>query len=161
MDKIFSYIHTDLELEIVETENKKIKIEEPLEQNINHFKGDTSFLINSVEILPPSRYEIKMLEGTRNSIQQLEAEEKEEPVQVNERRIFIEMVKVIALTENGYSPIDNPSTMYNSEKKKILKSMETLVGYPYETIKEKFNEVCNEQLFTPKADYSQYPVISQ
>jgi hypothetical protein len=132
-----------------------------LTPNINNYKGDTSFLINNVEYSEPSEYEKKMLEGTKNPSQLLEEEKNEVPIYPTERKMFIDMVKVISLVENGYTPLDNPSNMYHNEKVKIIKSMEKLITYSYDSIKEQFNNICNEHIFTPKADYSQYPVIPQ
>jgi len=129
--------------------------------NINHYPGDSSFMIDKVEYSEPSEYEKKMLEGTRNPKQQLEAEEKEEPIHINERKMFIDMIKVIALVETGHTPLDNPSNFYNKEKQVVIKAMEKLLDYPKEKLQERFNEICNEHLFHPNADYSQYPVISQ
>ena len=124
-------------------------------------KGDTSFLIDNVEYQEPNEKEIKMLEGTRNAKQQLEAEANEEPIMINERKMFIDMIKVMALVECGYAPLDNPSNLYTKEKQLVINAMGRLLEYPIETIKEKFNNICDKHIFTPKADYSQYAVINQ
>ena len=124
-------------------------------------KGDTSFLIDNVEYQEPNEKEIKMLEGTRNAKQQLEAEANEEPIMINERKMFIDMIKVMALVECGYAPLDNPSNLYTKEKQLVINAMGRLLDYPIETIKERFNSICDKHIFTPKTDYSQYAVIPQ
>jgi len=124
-------------------------------------KPDTSFLIDHVEYQEPNEKEIKMLEGTRNAKQQLEAEREEEPIMINERKMFIDMIKVMALVECGYEPLTNPSNLYDKEKRLIIDAMGRLLDYPIETIKEKFNSICDKHIFTPKTDYSQYAVVPQ
>ena len=124
-------------------------------------KGDTSFLIDKVEWSEPSEMEIKMLEGTRNPKQQIEAEAEEEPLLINERKMFIDMIKVIALTECGYAPLDNPSNLYDKEKRLVIDAMSRLLNNPIEIIKEKFYEICDKHIFAPKTDYSHYAVIPQ
>jgi hypothetical protein len=137
-------------------------MEETKEIEIPSFiKADPSFLIDHVEPVEPSEQELKMLEGTRTAIQQLEAERDEEPIMINERKMFIDMIKVMALVECGYAPLDNPSNLYTKEKQLVIDAMGRLLDYPIETIKEKFNSICDKHIFAPKTDYSQYAVIPQ
>jgi len=137
-------------------------MEETKEIEIPSFiKADPTFLIDHVEPVEPSDEELKLLEGTRNPKQQLEAEEKEEPIHINERKMFIDMIKVIALVETGHTPLDNPSNFYNKEKQEVIKAMEKLLDFPKEKLQERFNEICDKHLFHPKADYSQYPIVPQ
>jgi len=129
-----------------------------MEISENPFKADTSFLIDHVEYSPPSEYEIKMLEGTKNPIQQLELEEKENPILKDDKKMHIDMIKVCALSELGYSPLDNPSTFYNKEKNKLIEKMSELLNLNSDEIKTKFYEICENKLFHPKADYSTYTI---
>ena len=132
-----------------------------LTENTNIFNADTSFLIDHVDYQTPGENEIKMLEGTRNPKQQLEAEAEEDPILINERKMFIDMIKVIALVKCGYEPLDNPSNLYDKEKRLIINAMSELLNSPIETIKEEFNNICDKHIFTPKTDYSQYAIIPQ
>jgi hypothetical protein len=132
-----------------------------MEPTETFIKADPSFLIDNVEYQEPGEVEIKMLEGTRNAKQQLEAEAEEEPIIINKRKMFIDMIKVIALVECGYEPLDNPSNLYDKEKRLVIDAMGRLLDYPIETIKERFNSICDKHIFAPKTDYSQYAVINQ
>lgn len=132
-----------------------------MELTESFIKADPSFLIDHVDYQEPGEMEIKMLEGTRNPKQQLEAEAEEKPLLINERKMFIDMIKVIALVDCGYEPLDNPSNLYDKEKRLVIDAMSKLLDSPIETIKEKFNSICDKHIFAPKTDYSQYAVIPQ
>lgn len=132
-----------------------------MELTESFIKADPSFLIDHVDYKEPSKEEIKMLEGTKNPKQQLEAEREEEPIMINERKMFIDMIKVIALVECGYQPLDNPSNLCDKEKRLVIDAMEKLLNNPIDAIKEKFNIICDKHIFAPKTDYSQYVVVKQ
>jgi hypothetical protein len=140
--------------------NKKIKIEEEVpEPNINLFKPTPFETIEKVDYVEPTEAELKSLEGTKNPTEQLKAEADEILPPTDDRKMFIDMVKVIALVDCGHQPLDNPSNFYRKEKEEVISKMEQLVNLPYIFIKNKFNEICTKQIFTPGADYSQIPVI--
>jgi hypothetical protein len=124
-------------------------------------KPDISFLIDAVKYTEPTEQEIKMLEGTKNVKDFIEAEAEEEPVIFNERKMFIDMIKVIALIECGHKALDNPSNFYNKEKQLVISTMGKLLDLPIESIKEKFNNICDKHIFMPTADFSQLPIIRQ
>ena len=132
-----------------------------MESYENTIKGDTSFLIKSVEYTEPSEYEKKMISDSNTVDQQLEAEQKEEPVKISDQKIFIDMIKVIALVETGHEPLDNPSNFYDKEKKIIIEHMSKLLDEPLENIKNKFNDICDKKIFIPSADYSTLPIFSR
>ena len=138
MDKIFSKIQS------IKQESKDTHLISEIKNDSTYTisKPDTSFLIDHVEYTEPSAQELKLLEGTRNPKEQLEAEAKEEPIYMNDRRMFIDMIKVIALIETGHSALDNPSNYNKREKQEVIKAMEKLLDYPKEKINEKFNEIC-------------------
>jgi hypothetical protein len=107
-----------------------------------------------------------MLEGTKSVSQLLEEESREEPIQIlseeeNDRqfkRDYINMVKVISLSDMNANPLSNPSFFRPKEKKKLQQIMKGYIGSPIEEIRVRFNEVCNDEIFTYDADYATFPI---
>jgi len=143
-------------------DNEEPQEQKPLEQNANYFaKSDSSFMVDKVEYTEPTEREIKMLEGTKTPLQQIQFEKTENPVVKDERKIFIDMVKVIALVNTGHSPLINPSGLYKKEKDQIIKEMGLVIEYSKDRIIREFNDICEKYIFTPSMDYSTLPVIAQ
>ncbi len=121
---------------------------------------------NNFEVQEINEFERSMLEGTKSVAELLEEERREEPIQIlsaeeNDRqfkRDYINMVKVISLSEMNVNPLSNPSFFRPKEKRKLEEIMKSYVGKPVDEIKSRFNVVCNDEIFTPDVDFSTLPI---
>ena len=116
---------------------------------------------------PPNAYEIKMLEGTKNPTQLLEEEEAEKLKKLTDvitssesdkRKEIITRLKVVALDRLGKHPLMNPAHLSQRDKNKLISLMSTLQDEPEESIIKEFNDICNDVLFSGKADPSTFPI---
>ena len=118
----------------------------------------------SVAVDEINSWEKEMLSRTKN-VQTLLDEEAVQKMYnadekvINERRNYITKVKVIALDSLGYAPLTNPSTLRQKEKNRIMDSMRLVMDtLSEEELTRKFNDICDDKIFDPKCDYSNYPV---
>jgi len=120
----------------------------------------------------PNEFEKNMIAHTLNAEQLLEmerqeeeerlkkeseiTEEEKEEIPAEHTREYIEMVKVIAITECGHFPLTNPSTLDDYEKNKIKYKMEQIItsNLCYFFVEQKFNEICTKKVFTNKDFYN-------
>jgi len=116
---------------------------------------------------PPNAAELEMLENTKNPIQLLEEEEAEKlnkltdvitSSESNKRKEIITRLKVVALDRLGKHPLMNPAYLGQREKNKLISLMSTLQDEPEESIIKEFNDICNDVLFSGKADPSTFPM---
>jgi hypothetical protein len=116
---------------------------------------------------PPNAYEIKMLEGTKTPSQLLEEEEAEKLKKLTDvntssesdkRKEIITRLKVVALDRLGKHPLMNPAHLSQRDKNKLISLMSTLQDEPEESIIKEFNDICNDVLFSGKADPSTFPM---
>ena len=127
--------------------------------------------IEWVEPIEPkelNKFEIEMLKSSKNPKQLLEEESNEKPEELDEeqklkriKKEYITKVKVIALDKMGKFPLTNPSYFSQKEKKQLISLMEEVMKQSEEDITLIFNEVCNEKIFSPEADYSTFPVYKE
>ena len=74
------------------------------------------------------------------------------------RRNIVNMIKVISLHKMDKNPLINTSDLSHKEKVELIRIMNTYGDKVEMDIQEEFNKVCNETIFSPRADYSTYPV---
>jgi hypothetical protein len=127
-----------------------------IDEEININKSEW---IDNVEYTEPTEYEKNLISHTKTPKELIGLEQIETPIIIDDRKMFIEMAKVVALVQNGHMPLDNPSNMNYKEKQEIIKSMAFFVdNFDMALMKEKFNEICNTKLFTTKADFSEMTI---
>lgn len=114
---------------------------------------------------PINDYEKDMIKHTKNSIQLLEEEKNEKPVELSDerrenirRKEYITRVKTIALHNMGRHPLYNASYLSNRDKQNLIKHMEDVMNMDDAEISNKFNNICNDVLFNTGADITSYPV---
>ena len=127
--------------------------------------------IQDIPCLPINDYEKDMLKNTKNTEMLLEEESKEEPVKLTDeekekqqRKDFINKVKVIALANLGLYPLSNPSTFPRELKNKTIITMENVIkrfNGNEEELNKEFSQVCIDKLFAHDCDYTKYPVFKQ
>lgn len=154
----------DIKGEIVEL--KASEKEEPkVIQNSDYLmKSDIKWVEPKQTVDEINSWEKEMLSRTKN-VQTLLDEEAVQKMYnadekvINERRDYITKVKVIALDSLGYAPLTNPSTLRQKEKNRIMDSMRLVMDtLSEEELTRKFNDICDDKIFDPKCDYSNYPV---
>lgn len=106
---------------------------------------------------PINQYEIDMLKNTKNPIELLAQEPTEKPIKQDARRDYITKVKVIALCRCGLPPLTNGSFLSEKNKKKVINEMKKVMDMTENDIQLEFNEVCMDDIFHAKSDYSNYP----
>ena len=87
-----------------------------------------------------------------------EKRQKEKDEQKIKRRNIVNMIKVIALYKMNKNPLINTSDLSHKDKVELIRIMNTYGDKVEKDIQEEFNKVCNETIFYPGADYSQYVV---
>lgn len=114
---------------------------------------------------PINDYEKNMIKHTKNSIQLLEEEKNEKPVELSDerrenirRKEYITRVKTIALHNMGRHPLYNASYLSNRDKQTLIKHMEDVMNMDDAEISNKFNNICNDVLFNTGTDITSYPV---
>lgn len=114
---------------------------------------------------PINDYEKDMIKHTKNSIQLLEEEKNEKPVELSDerrenirRKEYITRVKVIALHNMGRHPLYNASYLSHRDKQTLIKHMEDVMNMDDVEISNKFNNICNDVLFNTGADITSYPI---
>ena len=69
-------------------------------------------------------------------------------------------IKSICLHKMGKDILINTSYLINKEKDRLIKLMNEYAEVSDEKIEEEFNEICNDTIFEPKRDYSNFPVYN-
>lgn len=103
-----------------------------------------------------------ILPGSLSPIQLLELE-KGEPKEIEQQRKNNEWkilkAKLIALDEMNKHPLHDPLKLSNRDKTKFVNSVNYIINNDTdESIDRRFNDICNDVLFTPDADISRYKV---
>lgn len=121
-----------------------------------------------VEATPPvpiNQYEKDMLKGTMDTETLLEMEKEEKNKKLSEeeelivyRKEYITKVKVIGMHRIGKHPLYNGSLLKASDKQRLKVQMEKVMMLTDEQIQREFNDICIDNLFDEKTDYSTYPV---
>ena len=127
---------------------------------------------DNIEYVEPNAYEIEMLRGTKKADQIIEEEQEEEIVIKSQEEIkkqrtkdLLLIFKVVSLNRLGYHPIKNTSTLQPVQLKEFLDMMNSIITNEFEQgleikIRDEFNKICNEKLFSSNCDISQYPVYA-
>ncbi len=144
----------------MEEQKEEVKINNTeLKPNENILVADTSFLIDKVEYVEPTEYEKKMLQGTKNPKELIESEVDEVAPVVSEKKAIIDMVKIIALFNKGHYVLSNPSTFNKRDKDKIISEMDYILrNISISEIQNKFNDICNDHIFTEKCNFDNLPL---
>jgi len=120
-----------------------------------------------VEYQEPNEVEKKMLAGTKSASEILEEEYKEKQAKMLEvietgeretRREIVTRLKIVALDRIGKHPLTDPKYLSQREKTKLIHIMTSLQDVPEEEVIKEFNEICNDTLFSGKADPATFPV---
>jgi hypothetical protein len=127
---------------------------------------------DNIEYVEPNAYEIEMLRGTKKAVEIIEEEQEEEIVikseeEIKKQRIkdLLLIFKVVSLNRLGYHPIKNTSTLQPVQLKEFLDMMNSIITNEFDQgleikIRDEFNKICNEKLFSSNCDISQYPVYA-
>jgi hypothetical protein len=122
-------------------------------------------MVEHVEPQPINDYEKDMLKGTKTAEELIKEEKNEKPIELTEeekekikRKEYITRVKVISLSRMGKHPLANGSLLSQTDKKKLIETMEKVLLLTDGQIEREFNDVCIEKIFDPKCDYSTYPI---
>lgn len=141
-------------------------------QEINDYEKKLLEGTKSVEqLLEEEKEEIRRIRIKRFSKKQeaIEAdketkeaeEETEEDKEKVKRKRYITKVKLIALDKIGKHPLDNPSTFRLKDKTKVMDMMKQIIDtYTEEQVTQEFFSICDEKLFSPTSDYTNYPVYN-
>ena len=91
-----------------------------------------------------------------------EDEEKHKPTDEEKakHREKIIRIKSICLHKMGKDILINTSYLSYKEKDKLINMMNEYDGISDEKVEEEFNDICNETIFEPKRDYSNFPVYN-
>ena len=123
--------------------------------------------IENVEPLPLTEFEKNMnkIFITPDQLLQQEKEEQENPniesEEEKEKRMkkeYITKVKVIALDKMDKHPLSNPTYFKTRDKNKLIELMKEVMKQTEEEITNEFNKICNEVLFAPESNYTNYSV---
>jgi hypothetical protein len=135
------------------------------------FKSNIQWADN-IEYVEPNAYEIEMLRGTKKADEIIEEEQVEEIVIKSEEEIkkqrtkdLLLIFKVVSLNRLGYHPIKNTSTLQPIQLKEFLDMMNSIITNEFDKgleiqIRNEFNKICNQKLFSSNCDISQYPVYA-
>lgn len=127
---------------------------------------------DNIEYVEPNAYEIEMLRGSKKADQIIEEEQVEEIVIKSDEDIkkqrtkdLLLIFKVVSLNRLGYHPIKNTSTLQPVQLKEFLDMMNNIITNEFDQgleikIRDEFNKICNEKLFSSNCDISQYPIYS-
>jgi len=127
---------------------------------------------NNIEYIEPNNYEIAMLHGTKKPHEILEEEKEEVIVIKSEEEIkkqrtkdLLLIFKVVSLNRLGHHPIHNTSYLQPIQLKEFLDMMNSIITNEFDQglelqIRDEFNKICNDKLFSSKCDISQYPVYA-
>ena len=107
-----------------------------------------------------NQYEKDMIKDTLKPEILLEKEKLEEEVKVDARRSYITKVKIIAFGRLNIYPLTNGSFLSSKDKRKVISMMEEVMKLSDDEINKEFGEICNDEIFTPKSDYSKFPTYS-
>lgn len=154
----------DIKGEIVELKASEKEEPKVIPNSDYLVKSDIKWVEPKQTVDEINSWEKEMLSRTKN-VQTLLDEEAVQKMYnadekvINERRDYITKVKVIALDSLGYAPLTNPSTLRQKEKNRIMDSMRLVMDtLSEEELTRKFNDICDDKIFDPKCDYSNYPV---
>jgi hypothetical protein len=162
-----------MEIEFLQKQTN-VSIEEPIREVQIIQNGDSLYKSDIKWIEPKEKpdeineFEKNLIKNTKNPDQLLESEKEEVKTELTEeqkeiikRKEYITKVKVISLDKMGKHPLMNPSYFSLREKKTLMTIMEETMKKTDEEILLLFNEICNERIFHPTADYSSYPVYKE
>lgn len=118
------------------------------------------------EPIPITQFEKDMLKDTKDvqTLLKEEAEEKEpelteEEKEKQKRKAYVDMIKVIAFDRLSLPVLTNPSYLPKKKKEQVLETMYSIMAELAEDeLKKEFNRVCDDKLFDPSIDYSQFPI---
>jgi len=117
--------------------------------------------IKDIQYTSPSEEEKELLKGTKSPEELLEFEMKEIQLAVDKQREYITQVKVVALSRMDCYPLCNPSFFSRNDKEKLKKYMSEIIDKDSEeALKNEFNQVCIDKIFTIGSDYSQFPMYN-
>ena len=123
-------------------------------------------VIPNVEPKPMNQFERDMLKGTKDvetllkeEVEVKEPELSEEEKEKIKRKAYIDMIKVVAFDKLDLPILTNPSLLPKKKKDKVIETMYSIMEeLAEEELRREFNRVCDDKLFDPKVDYSQFPI---
>lgn len=146
-------------MEVLINKIKSGEIQDVIQNSDTLYKSNVKWR-EDIEYEEPNEFEKDMLKGTINPNNLIEKEKTEEEVKVDDRRAYITKVKIIAFGRLNIYPLTNGSFLSSKDKKKVISMMEEVMKLSDEDINKEFGEVCNDEIFTPKSDYSQFPTYA-
>jgi len=141
------------------------KVHEVLTNSVHPSNVSDIKWIDDIPVTPITDFEKNLLKGTMSASELLEQEQKEKEeakpltqneIDYNAKRDYITRVKCVALDLMGKHPLENPTKFTTREKKRLMEQMEMVMTKTDEEIINLFNSTCNEVLFAPEANYTQY-----
>jgi len=131
-----------------------------IQNSDSEYKKENNW-ITDIKYTPPSEEEKELLKGTKSPEELLEFETKEIQLAVDKQREYITQVKVVALSRMDCYPLCNPSFFSRNDKEKLKKYMSEIIDNDSEeALKNEFNQVCIDKIFTVNSDYSQFPMYN-
>ena len=102
----------------------------------------------------------KLLEMEKQESQTQKQETEEDKIK-QQQKDFITKVKVVALSNIGKFPLSNPSFFKTADKQKLIRKIKEIIETMNEDeITAEFNLICNEELFAPESDVSNYVIYN-
>jgi len=123
-------------------------------------------VVENIEPQPINEFEKNMLKDTKSVEQVLKEEQEDKEPELTEeekekvkRKAYVDMLKVIAFDKLDLPILTNPSNLPKKKKDKVLETMYSIMAeLAEEELRKEFSRVCDEKLFDPSVDYSQFPI---
>ena len=143
-------------MEVLLNKIKSGEVHEIIQNSDTLYKSNIKWR-DDIEYEEINQYEKDMLKDTLKPVDLLEREKTEEEKKVDYRRAYITKVKIIAFGRLNIYPLSNGSYLSSKDKRKVIYMMEEVMKLSEEEINKEFGEVCNDEIFTQKSDYSHFP----
>ena len=123
-------------------------------------------VIPNFEPKPITEFEKEMIKNSKDVQTLLKEEQEEKEPELTEdekekikRKAYIDMIKVVAFDKLNLPILTNPSNLPKKKKDKVIETMYSIMEeLAEEELRREFNRVCDDKLFDPKVDYSQFPI---
>ena len=126
-------------------------------------KSDVKW-VNDIKYQEPDEHELKLLEGTISSKDLVQLESVEPQIYYTDeqkKRMDIIKVKIVALDRMNEHPLIESHLFDRQKKQKLINHMRDALDMfndEYITFNTKFNQICQDRLFTQTCDYSSFPI---
>ena len=126
-------------------------------------KSDVKWF-SDIKYQEPDEHELKLLEGTISSKDLVQLESVEPQIYYTDeqkKRMDIIKIKIVALDKMNEHPLVETHLFSNNKKKELIEHMQwslDMFNDEFIIFNTKFNQICQDRLFTQICDYSSFPI---